>query len=163
MQTIDPALQRAVWARVLGTAPAASDKGAAAEAPEAELLQFLENERDGAAAYRRLSRRLWGRDAALLRHMAGEAELHCQVLHAAYYAGTGRRAKLPPREPSRLPSAPEALLAARDRERAAARDYEEAAARWPSLSGELREMAEDKRRRAQGLHLLLGRLLGGYA
>ena len=163
MQTIDPALQKAVWERVLGHAPAKTENRPEAGPPTAELLRFLEDERDGAAAYRRLSRRLWGQDAALLRRIAEEARMHCQVLHAAYFAETGQRANLAPQEPSSLPPAPEALLSARNREREKARTYEEAAKRWPSLSEDFQEMAEDKRRRAQCLHVLLGRLLCGHS
>lgn len=155
METIDPVLQKTVWARVLGTAPAPLE----AEAPPSELLRLLEDERAAAASYRRLSRRLWGRDAALLRAIAEEARLHCQVLRAACYAESGQRADAPLREPSRLPPVPEALLAARNRETEAARDCEAAAERWPSYAGDLRAMAGDKRRRAQWLHILLGRLL----
>lgn len=155
MHTIDPNLQRSVWQRVLGHAAAPEDAGPEPE----ELLRFLEAERNGAAAYRSLSRRLWGRDAALLREIAGEARVHAQTLHAAYYAETGRRAELPPEGPFHFPSVPEALLAARNRERETAREYEAAAKRWPSLREDFQGMAEDKRRRAQCLHILLGRQL----
>ena len=41
MQTIDLALQKSVWARVLGTAPARTEE----EPPETALLRFLETER----------------------------------------------------------------------------------------------------------------------
>ena len=155
MQTIDPVLQKTVWERVLGTASAPVEAGP----PPAELLRLLEDECAAATSYRRLSRRLWGRDAALLRAIAGGARLHCQALRAAYYAESGQRADLPPQEPVHLPPVPEALLTARNREMEAARDYEASAERWPSLAGDLRAMAGDKRCRAQCLHMLLGRLL----
>lgn len=155
MQTIDPALQKAVWARVLGTAPAPAE----ATPPAAELLQFLTDKRVGFEIYRKLSRRLWGRNAALLRNIAEEERAHFYSLHAAYYAETGRRAELPPDQPSRLPPLPEAVLSARNRENSTARAYEEAAKRWPSLSDGFRAMAEDERRHARLLNGLLGRLL----
>lgn len=155
MQTIDPALQKAVWARVLGTAPVT----AAEESPERALLRFMEGEREGFETYRRLSRRLWGRDAALLRGLAAESFSHFQLLHAAWYEQTGRRAGLPPVERSDIPSLPEALVSARNREEKTARACEEAAKRWPSLSGDFLALAGDKRRRVRCLHTLLGRLL----
>lgn len=155
MQTIDPALQKAVWARVLGTAPARTEE----EPPEKALLGFLEQEWNGYETYRRLSRRLWGQDAALLRGLAAETLARCQTLHAVYYTETGRRAELPPKERGGLPPAPEALAAAREQERKTARAYEEAAKRWPSLSEDLLALAGEERRRAQLLKTLLGRLL----
>lgn len=155
MQTIDLALQKAVWARVLGTAPERTED----EPPETALLRFLEGERDGYETYRRLSRRMWGRDAALMRGLAAESLSRCQVLHAAYYAETGRRAGLPPLEQSNLPSLPDALVSARNREKENALAYEEAAKRWPSLSDDFLALAGDERRRVRCLHTLLGRLL----
>lgn len=155
MQTIDLALQKSVWARVLGTASVQTED----EPPETALLRFLEGEREGYEIYRRLSRRLWGRDAALMRGLAVESLTRYQTLHAAYYAETGRRAGLRPMERAGLPSVPEALVSARDREKKTARAYEEAAKRWPSLSEDFLALAGEERRRVRCLQTLLGRLL----
>lgn len=155
MQTIDLALQKSVWARVLGTSPVRTED----EPPERALLRFLEGEREGFETYRRLSRRLWGRDAALLRGLAAESLTRYQTLHAAYYAETGRRAGLPSPKQSNLPSLPEALVSARNREKKTARAYEEAAKRWPSLSEDFLALAGAERRRVRCLQTLLGRLL----
>lgn len=157
MQTIDAELQRTVWARVLGHAPAQSRTEAEPEA--AEFLRFLEDEHQCAVECRRLSRRLWGRDAALLRGIAEETMMHVHILRAACYAGTGRRTEVQAAETPRIPSVPEALLHARNHAQEMAEGYEKAAKRWDALAGEFQAMAEEKRRHAQLLHLLLGRKL----
>lgn len=155
MQTIDPALQKSVWARVMGSAPAQTPS----RSPETELLRLLEREQHDAVLYRRLSRRLWGRDAALMRRLAARSRARFQTLHAVYFSETGQRAELPPPDFSVLPSLPEAIRDAGTREKEAAKDYAECAERWPALADGLRALAGDSDQCAGCLRVLLGRVL----
>ncbi len=155
MQTIDLALQRAVWSRVLGRSPNTAPERETAPDWEA-LLRDTQNIME---TYRRLSRRLWGRDAALLRTLAADEREHLQTLRALYYLETGVSAGqwVPPS--ACLPPLPAALRTAYRREGASAEAFEAAAARYPDRSEAFRCLAEDERRHQRALQALLGKLV----
>jgi len=158
METIDSALQKAVWSRVragVTVETVEQEKGLTG----GELLALMENERNGHTAYRRLSWKVWGEEASMLQKLAaGEAE-HFQKLQTLFYLKTGNRAGLAPVAWACMLSLPEALRAAHLREEKAIRNYEIAAKRWPEMAEMFQTMAQEERNHCTIIRALLGRIL----
>ena len=83
METIDPAKAARVWQRVHSDLPA----------PEREqgLLALIAQEWTDASTYLQLSRRLQGKDSALLRKMYEQEQAHTACLKGIYTLITGQR------------------------------------------------------------------------
>lgn len=81
METIDPAKAARVWQRVQGETPAHSR--------EQGLLALIAQEWTDAATYLQLSRRLTGKDSAILRKMYEQEQAHTACLKGIYTLITG--------------------------------------------------------------------------
>lgn len=81
METIDPVKAARVWQRVTGDAPP--------ENREKGLLALIAQEWTDAATYLQLSRRLGGKDGAVLRKMYEQEQAHTACLKGLYTLITG--------------------------------------------------------------------------
>jgi len=144
MQKIDPAMQRAVWARVQASLgrPAGDDE---------TLRALLQNEQTGRTACRRLSRRLGGRGGALVLKISAEENAHLRALQTLIFLNTGRCPALPPEPPLSAASEPEELRAALERAEKAAAAYENAALEYPQHAALFQTLAAGERKHASWL------------
>lgn len=99
MDTIDPASAARVWQRVQGTPPK--------EAGDQGLPELIAQEWTDAQIYLQLSRRLQGKESAILRRMHEEEQSHTACLKGIYTLITGKHpaVKAPPtaqEDPERL-------------------------------------------------------------
>lgn len=148
MQKIDPALQRAVWARVQASLGHSVGEGKT-------LQSLMENEQTGRTACRRLSRRLCGRGGALLLKISAEEDAHLRALQTLIFLDTGRCPALPPEPVDSAASTEEELRAARERAREAAAAYEDAARDYPSYAALFHSLAAGERRHTSWLDALM--------
>ena len=142
MQSIDPKLQSAVWSRVQGTpCPEEAAKGGVVSAEE--VLQWMQDERDGCAVLQYLAGKACGKEAAQLRQMAARRACHYRKLHTMYYLLTGQCVHLTAAQPDCTACLSEALRTAYQEERQRKQRYEQAADRWPAMADEFYRMAAD--------------------
>ncbi len=83
MNTIDPAKAARVWQRVRADAPEQADQAA--------LSELIAQERESAATYLLLSRRLQGKHSAILRKLFEQEQAHAACLKGIYTLTTGKR------------------------------------------------------------------------
>ncbi len=147
MQKIDPALQKAVWARVQASlGRPAGDEGT--------LPALLRIEQTGRTACRRLGRRLCGRGGALLLKISAEEDAHLRALQTLIFLNTGRCPALPPESVASAASTEAGLRAARERAEEAAAAYEDAAREYPAHAALFHSFAADERKHASWLSRL---------
>ncbi len=147
MRQIDAAMQKSVWARVLGqTVPPALTP--------VELRGLAEREVRTQDTLRRLAARTWGRDAALLLRMASEERGHLRTLLALRYLDSGVHLAPTALAPACLRPLPEVLRAVHAIKCQAMEDYEAAARQRPDRAGTLLALAEDEHRHCAQLHAL---------
>jgi len=148
MQKIDPALQRAVWARVQASLGRSGGEGNT-------LQSLMENERTGRAACRRLSRRLCGRGGALVLKISAEEDAQLRALQTLLFLDTGRCPALPPEPADSAASTAEELRAARERAVETAAAYEAAAREYPAYAALFHVFAAGERKHASWLDALM--------
>lgn len=148
METYDKQKAARVWQRVQGAAP---------EDPVRGLAGMIAEEWADAAAYLTMSRRVQGRESAILRKMGQEEQSHMACLKGMYtLLGTGRP-EIPAPQP--LDRAPLGLLLRRcyGREMRALAQYEARAAD-PEYGQIFARMAQQEREHCRQLLELLGSL-----
>ena len=152
MQSIDPNLQSAVWGRVMGTAP--ETEGETAITAE-ELLNWMQGEKDGCAAYRYLACKARGKDAEALRQMAADEACHFKKLHTMYYLLTGQCVAIQANRPDCTACLSQSLRSAYQGERQDQLRYQKAAERWPAMADEFYAISADEDRHSRRIRSMI--------
>lgn len=151
MDPYDRATVEQVWQRVHGEAPPTRQ--------EEGLQELIAAEWTDAALYLNLSRRLSGKESALLRQLFQEEQAHVACLKGIYTMMTGRRPLVrtspPPQEP-----VPQTLRKCYGREIRSLSAYE-ARANHPEYGHVFSKMAQQEREHCRTLLEIIGSLSAG--
>jgi len=159
MQPIDPKLNEEVWSRVMagqaggtGTAAAAADTQ---EQRAAKMLELMQDERDDAATYRYLARRVCGAEARALQAISDEEACHYRKLGAMYFLLTGKCANLLPTQPECVSCQADALRGRFQAELNGSKAYEAVAQECTPMAQEFHALAADELRHSRIILSLL--------